>query len=85
MLVVGDYGEVVLVGVNEEGVGIKDVGGGFVYWDVCYWYNFFLVFDNWYYVIGVFIFIVGIIGILGNVIVIYIFSMYVWFLLIEVY
>lgn len=36
MLVVGDYGEVVLVGVNEEGVGIKDVGGGFVYWDVCY-------------------------------------------------
>lgn len=24
------------MGVNEEGVGIKDVGGGFVYWDVCY-------------------------------------------------
>lgn len=29
--VVGDQGEVVPVGVNEEGVGIKDVGGGLVH------------------------------------------------------
>lgn len=32
--VVGDHGEVVPVGVDEEGVGIKDVGGCLVHWDV---------------------------------------------------
>lgn len=68
--------------MNEIIIYIFDIYIFFVYF---YWYNFFVVFDNCYYVIGVFIFIVGIIGIFGNVIVIYIFSMYVWFLLIEIY
>lgn len=70
------------ISMNETTTHIFDTYTFFVH---PHWYNFPVVSDNWHYAIGVFISIVGIIGILGNATVIYIFSTYVWFLWIEVY
>ncbi|XP_061195078.1 rhodopsin, GQ-coupled-like, partial [Saccostrea echinata] len=56
---------------NETTTHVFDTYNFFVH---PHWYQFPLVSDTWHYAIGVFISIVGIVGIFGNATVIYIFS-----------